>query len=148
MSACTEEITRNNPAFEGVKNELSWRATDASAIRYANGSMVLTGITQFETLVLKTTSANPATYILGSGISNQASFVIQQMPQDISYQTGLNKGQGKITITNYDQVNQTITGTYEFKAPKQGATLPTDIEPAVVHFRKGIFHKVPVLPAL
>ena len=148
MSACTEEITRNNPAFEGVKDGFSWRATDASATRYANGSMVLTGITQYETLVLKTTSTTATTFILGAGIANQASFTIQQMSQDISYQTGFNKGEGKITITNYDQVNQTITGTYEFKAPKIGVTLPTDIEPAVVHFQKGIFHKIPVVPAL
>ncbi len=148
MSACTEEITRNNPAFEGVKDGVSWRAADASAVKSANGSIVLTGLTQYETLVLKTSSSNATTYNLGSSIANQASFLIDQNSEEISYQTGIDKGEGKIIITEFDDVNQTITGSFEFKAPKLGPTLPTDFEPAVLHFQKGIFYKVPVVPAL
>ena len=148
MSACTEEITRNNPAFEGVKDGVSWRAADASAIKYANGSVVITGLTQYETLVLKTTSANSATYTLGVSIGNQASFVIKQNGQEISYQTGIGSGQGNIKITEYDDVNQTITGSFEFKAPKLGVTLPSDLEPSELNFQKGVFYKLPLVPAL
>ncbi len=148
MSACTDEITRNNPGFEGLKNGESWRAADASAVKSANGTVVITGLTQFETLVLKVASSNPSTYTLGSSISNQASFVINQNAQEISYQTGINKGEGKIIITEFDDVNQTITGSFEFKAPKLGPTLPTDLEPAELHFQKGVFYKLPIEPAL
>ncbi len=148
MSACTDEITRNNPAFEGLKNGDSWRAADVTAMKSANGTVVLTGLTQFETLLLKTSSSNPSTYILGSGIANQASFIISQNSQEISYQTGINKGEGKIIITEFDDVNQTITGSFEFKAPKLEPTLPTDLEPAELHFQKGVFYKVPLQPEL
>ena len=148
MSACSDEITRNNPGFEGLKNGDSWRAAEVTAIRSANGTVVLTGLTQFETLVLKTSSATPATYTLGNGLANQASFLINQNTQEISYQTGIDKGEGKIIITEFDDVNQTISGSFEFKAPKLGPTLPTDLEPAVIHFQKGIFYKLPLEPAL
>ena len=148
MSACSDEITRNNPGFEGLRDGVSWRAADASAVKSANGTVVLTGITQYETLVLKTSAATPSTYNLGVGIASQASFLISQNGEEISYQTGINKGEGKIIITEFDDVNQTITGSFEFKAPKLGPTLPTDLEPAEIHFQKGIFYKVPVVPAL
>ena len=148
MSACTDEITRNNPAFEGIKDGVSWRAADASAVKSANGSIVLTGLTQYETLVLKTSGSNATTYNLGSSIANQASFLINQNSEEISYQTGIDKGEGKIIITEFDDVNQTITGSFEFKAPKLGTSLPTDLEPAELHFQKGVFYKVPVIPAL
>ncbi|WP_318641334.1 DUF6252 family protein [Flavobacterium ardleyense] len=148
MSACTDEITRNNPGFEGLKNGDSWRAADVTAVRSANGTVVLTGLTQYESLVLKTSSALPSTYTLGTGIANQASFLINQNTQEISYQTGINKGEGQIIITEFDDVNQTITGSFEFKAPKLGPTLPTDLEPAELHFQKGIFYKIPVEPSL
>ena len=148
MSACTDEITRNNPGFEGLKNGESWRAAESSAVKSTNGTVVITGLTQYETLVLKVASSNPSTYNLGSSISNQASFVINQNAQEISYQTGINKGEGKIIITEFDDVNQTITGSFEFKAPKLGPTLPTDLEPAELHFQKGVFYKLPLEPAL
>lgn len=148
MSACSDEITRNNPGFEGLKNGQRWRAADVTAVKSANGTLVLTGITQFETLVLKTTSTTPSTYTLGTGIANQASFLISQNGEEISYQTGIEKGEGQIIITEFDDVNQTITGSFEFKAPKLGATLPTDLDPAEIQFQKGIFYKLPLQPAL
>ena len=144
MSACSDEITRNNPAFEGLKDGDSWRAADVTAIKSANGTIILTGATQYETLVLKTVSPAPSTYTLGTGIANQASFLINQNLQEISYQTGVDKGEGKIIITEFDDVNQTITGSFEFKAPKLGPTLPTDLEPSELHFQKGVFYKIPL----
>lgn len=69
--SCQEDIKFNNPAFEGRKDNVFWRAVDVKAT-LVNGSLTIDAYTQNEKLTLITNSINPGTYILGT--TNQANF--------------------------------------------------------------------------
>ena len=54
FSGCTEEISFNNPAVQGTKDNYFWRAQDFSAtIDAVNNTITLEADSQFETLTLK-----------------------------------------------------------------------------------------------
>lgn len=72
FTSCQEDIQTNTPAFQANFNNASWRANDARVSIDGTGAMTITAYTQFETVTLKTSSANLGTYILGT--DNTANF--------------------------------------------------------------------------
>lgn len=69
LASCSEEIKTNTPGFQAKKDNVFWRATDASAHVNADGSLTITAYnssTSTEELVLNTASSNPGTYRLGT----------------------------------------------------------------------------------
>ncbi|WP_320816117.1 DUF6252 family protein [Flavobacterium sp.] len=73
FSACTNDVQTNNPAFQAKFNDATWRALDARVSLDDQGRFVITAYTQYETVVLRTSSANPGTYVLGT--TNQDNYV-------------------------------------------------------------------------
>ncbi len=143
--SCTQDITRNNPALQGLKDEVLWRAKDSQAVLESNGSLTITGLTQYETLVLTTAASAPANYGLGVNNANRVSYNFSKDDIDLNYATGPGMGDGEIVITEFDESNMTVTGTFRFNAEN------VDGNPAggeVLNFREGHFYKVPVIPAL
>lgn len=145
FNSCTTDVTRNNPSLQGLKDDVLWRARTSYAELSTNGSLVITGLTQYETVTLNTASKNPGIYTLGLNNGNRAGYVLATGGDELTYSTGPNMGDGEIKITEYDAEKMTVSGTFRFNAEN------VDDNPLggeVLNFQSGVFYKVPVVPAL
>jgi hypothetical protein len=70
LSACTTDIQTNNPAFQAKFNDATWRAVDARVSIDTEGRFVITALTEYETIQLRTSSADLGTYVLGTTNDN------------------------------------------------------------------------------
>jgi hypothetical protein len=125
-----------------VKDNVFWRAIVSSASIGANGVLVIEAYKGNEIITLKTTSAGEGTYFLGASDSETAMYVIEDGTSIQTYSTGLGKGDGRIIITEYDSVNQTVSGTFNFNAENNDNNSSL---PAIVNFRQGVFYKLPIV---
>jgi hypothetical protein len=139
--SCQEDVRFNNPSFQGVKDNVFWRAIVSSASTGANGVLVIEAYRGNEIITLKTTSAAEGTYFLGTSDSKTATYVIEDATSIQTYSTGLGKGDGRIVITEYDSVNQTVSGTFNFNAENSDNNSSLA---AIVNFRQGVFYKLPI----
>lgn len=145
MPSCTEEITRNSPALEGMKDDVRWRARASEATVAENGSVTLVGLTQFETLTLTVPSAAPGTYTFGTSDLYTASYTYQRDGQELYYTTGNGVGDGQLIIDEYDTEKLTISGSFRFNAIN---IHDNPIGGPILNFQYGKFYKVPVTLAL
>jgi hypothetical protein len=72
FTSCQEDIQTNTPAFQANFNNNTWRANDARVSIGENGAMTIMAYTEYETIMLKTSSSTLGTYILGT--ENTANF--------------------------------------------------------------------------
>jgi len=145
LLSCTEDIKRNDPAFEAYKDDIRWRAVSSYAELAANQSITITGLTQFESVVLKVQSTNPGIYPLGEGELNKASYIHQRNGDVLEYTTGTDIGDGQIEISEFNPITMRISGEFRFNGELVGA------EPGAapfMNFQHGFFYNVPVVPAL
>ena len=73
LSGCVNDVQTNTPALQAKLNNETWRAKQAYVEVGTNGSLTITAFTLTETIVIKTSSTNPGTYVLGS--TNQNNFI-------------------------------------------------------------------------
>lgn len=66
MTSCTEDITKNDPAFQAQFGESLWRTAAASASFDESQGLVIKAYNKNEEITLRTTSGNPGTYVLGT----------------------------------------------------------------------------------
>ncbi|GIZ09064.1 DUF6252 family protein [Flavobacterium sp. UMI-01] len=141
--SCEENVKFNNPSFQGVKDNVFWRAVTATATISSGGVLTINAYTRNEQAVLKTSSASVNTYTLGTNNINTATFITTEPTEIITFATSTGKGDGQISITEYDTTNKTISGTFRFNAintainPTTGTTL---------NFQEGVFYKIPITP--
>lgn len=145
ISSCTEDVKFNNPAFQGLKDNVFWRATSYKAHLSTAGNVVVEGSLGFEKVILELPSAAAQTYVLGIDDASKASF-LNSVPssQTVEFHTGTNKGNGQIVITEYNAENKTISGTFKFNAVNSNES---DTENPKVSFTEGVFYKIPVSSA-
>jgi hypothetical protein len=99
-----------------------------------NGSLIIKAYTGNEVVTLKTTSTTKQTYPMEQAIQN--SDLCFDRCQGTDFSSGIGIGNGQIVITEYDTVNNTISGTFKFNLenifnnPLSGATL---------NFQQGVF---------
>ena len=139
--SCEEDVRFNNPSFQGMKNNVFWRAVQAKATLGSDGSMLIEAYTGTEVMSLKMTSTTAQKYPLGTSNSKTAVYVINQGNSEIRYTTGIDIGNGEIIITKYDAENSTISGTFKFNAKNVDDSSSAD---PVLNFQQGVFYKVPV----
>lgn len=139
--SCEEDVRFNNPSFQGMKNNVFWRAVQAKATLASDGSVLIEAYTGTEVLSLKMTSTTKQQYPLGSSNSKTAVYVVNQGNSEIKYTTGIDIGNGEIIITEYDSENNTISGTFKFNAENVDDNSSAD---PVLNFQQGVFYKVPV----
>ena len=72
LTSCVNETQINNPAFQAKLNNVEWKSKETTVTAETNGGFMITAVRGNETLVLKTSSRNVGTYILGT--TNQADF--------------------------------------------------------------------------
>ena len=141
FASCSEEVKFNNPAFEGRKDNVFWRAVQTRATLASNGSLTIEGYTRNETMTLKTTSVKLDSYTLGTSNSNTATYVLTDASGTITFSTGTNIGNGEIVLEEYDAVNKTVTGTFKFNAEN---IKNNPLAGPLMNFQYGRFYKVPV----
>ncbi|PKB17048.1 DUF6252 family protein [Flavobacterium sp. 5] len=141
LTSCEDQVKFNNPAFQGLKDNVLWRSTLFSAVQAPDGSLEIKAYQNRDILYLNTVSTAVKTYKLGIDDINSAK--LEEIQGDIAtfFSTGENKGDGQIIITEFDAVNHTISGEFKFNA--EGIPILPLSEPNV-SFTKGIFYKVPV----
>ena len=143
LFSCEEDVRFNNPSFQGLKDNVFWRAVQSKAILSPNGSLSIEAYTNKEKIVLKTTSTIAQTYFLGTSTSKTATYILTDTDGSITFTTGFGIGDGQIVITEYDAVNKTVSGTFKFNAKN---TLNNPLAGPTINFQKGVFYKVPVTP--
>ena len=72
FSSCQEDVKFNNPGFQGLKDDVFWRANDARAYVSTTGKLSIEALTEYEIITLNTASANVGTYILGTTNGNNS----------------------------------------------------------------------------
>lgn len=139
--SCEDQVKFNNPAVQGLKDNVLWRATLMNAVQSPDGSLTITAYQKNDILILKTASTTVKTYLLGMDISNKVTVTEKTNGINTVFSTGKNWGDGQIVITERDAINHTITGEFKFNAKNESANPLTGTN---VYFQKGFFHKVPV----
>ena len=141
LTSCTEDIKFNNPAFQGLKDNVFWRAQSYSAATDASGALKIEGSLGTDVVILKVSSTTPKTYVLGIDDITVASYSNLFSVDEPEFTTGTNKGSGQIVITDFDAENNTISGTFKFTAPNVNEE---DLEKPSLNFKEGVFYKIPI----
>ncbi|MEO8534086.1 MAG: DUF6252 family protein [Flavobacterium sp.] len=141
LSSCTEDVKFNNPAFQTLKDNIFWRAESYKVYILSNGSISIEGSLGFEKVNLQTASPLEKTYFLGVDDISKASYSNTIASQVTEFSTGANLGNGQIVITDYDIENNTISGTFKFKAVNSDKK---NTENPEINFTEGVFYKVPI----
>lgn len=66
LTSCTEDITKNEPAFQAQFGESLWRTTAASASYDEGQGLVITAYSGNQEITFRTASSNPGRYVLGT----------------------------------------------------------------------------------
>ena len=140
--SCHDEVKFNTPAFQGQKDNVLWRASTSKATLTDNRRLSIEGFVKNEKLTLKTEGKTPKKYVLGTGISNTAVYVVTKNGSfDITFETGDGVGNGEVVIEEYDELNKTVTGTFKFNAVNSGSDTSLG---TLLNYQYGKFYKVPV----
>lgn len=139
--SCQEDIRFNNPSFQGLKDNVFWRAIQTKASVDANGSLTIEAYSGNEVITFKTTSKLRQTYFLGTSASNTATYVLTDSNGAITFATGFGIGDGQIKITEFDVVNNTVSGTFKFNAEN---IYNNPLAGPVLNFQQGVFYKIPI----
>lgn len=151
LVSCTEDVSFNNPSFQGLKDNVFWRAVESKASIAANGSLTIEAYSRSEVITLKiplpTTAvkqedeSSHISYFLGTTTAKTAKYVLTDKDGTITFTTGLGVGDGQIAITDYDEVNKTVSGTFKFNAEN---TENNPLAGPILNFQQGVFYKVPL----
>ncbi|MFV8343388.1 DUF6252 family protein [Flavobacterium sp. XS2P39] len=142
LVSCEEDIRFNSPSLQGLKDNVFWRAVESKATLAPDGSLLIEAYTRNETLSIKITSTQAQSYFLGTSESKKVTYVVTDATGVVStYSTGFGIGDGQIVITDYDEVNKTVSGTFKFNAEN---TDNNELVSLLVNFQQGVFYKVPV----
>lgn len=126
-----EDVQMNNVALQAKIDNATYTSLDARASKNPDGSFLIQGTTERESLTLRISDASPTTYYLGEGSSNYAVFE----DRNGNFFTTDPDGTGQITITEWNQAERTLTGTFKFMAVLAGQD--------TIYADKGFIFEVP-----
>ena len=135
--SCEEDVRFNNPSIQGMKNNVFWRALESKAIIAPDRSLVIEAYVGNEVLYLKTNDTISKVYALGINDVDIAAYVLKKGVDKITYATGINVGNGQITIIKNDKVKNRISGTFKFNANN---TDDNSVADPVLNFYQGFFY--------
>ncbi len=136
LVSCTDDVTFNNPSFQGMKNGENWKATDARVILNTDGSITVEAYTQFEVVTFEVSSASIGTKTFGVNSSNIAAYDVTIDGVTDSYETGTNIGTGELKITESPTVTGKLSGTFKFRAVNDDGV--------EAGFTNGVIYSIPV----
>ena len=144
-ASCTQDINMNGSSMKALKDGVLWRPASVTATLATDGSLTISALIQNQSLTINTTAATAGTYIFGEDNINKITYISTIDGTDTTYVTGTGIGDGNITITEYDIINKTITGTFRINANTE--TVSPDVAP-IVNFTQGGFYKIPITSGL
>ena len=129
-----ENTETYSPALQGLIDNELYRSLDARATESEDGSFIIQGVTENETLTMKVSALEVGTYNFGGSSANYASF------EDFNGNTYFTNpdGEGRMTISNYNPEAQIVSGSFNFTAIRPGID--------TLSIGNGIFFEVPVNP--
>ena len=77
----------------------------------------------------------------GTSSSKTATYVLTDSNGSITFATGSGIGDGQIKITEYDDINNTVSGTFKFNAEN---IYNNPLAGPVLNFQQGVFYKIPI----
>ncbi|GHC46503.1 DUF6252 family protein [Ulvibacter litoralis] len=131
FSSC-ENTETNDPALQAQLDGSFFKAIDARVSENEDGTYLIQGVTQRETLTIKVSSIGVRSYGLGGSSANYASF--ERASGDTYFTNPY--GSGTVVISNYDETAGNISGTFDFTAVIEG------VDTLVA--QRGIFFEAPV----
>lgn len=140
LVSCTEDIKFNNPAFQTLKDNAFWRAQAYKAGMETNGVFTVEGSLGYEQIRFQIPEPAEKTYVLGIDDDTKAIYKDTYKGQEAEFSTGTGKGTGEIIVTEYNTVDNTISGTFKFTA----VNADSDAEKQTIHFSEGVFYKIPI----
>lgn len=145
LVSCSDDVRFNTRSVQGVKDGAFWKSSDCRATLGSGNVLTIEAVRQYDKITLKTTATDLAIYPLGTIEANVATYSFSVASQQFKYETGLNKGDGMIEITEFDSTHMTVSGNFWFSS-QISASNP--LVPETVNIEKGIFYKVPIVNAL
>lgn len=134
MASCSQEIERNDAAFQGVRDSIFFRGFNNSAVINPNGSIAVRGATENEDVRILVTTLNQSTVELGADAlpGNSATYTNEF---GTIFSTNNSNGSGEVSI----EINgdNTVSGTFNFVAL-------TENETDTVTFSRGFVFEVPI----
>ena len=125
-----EDIESNDVALQANVDNRFYASADTRAALNENGTLTIQGFTQQESLTLQLSRLAEGNFEIGEGKPNYA--VFEDMGGNV-YTTRPN-GQGMITISELNETNKTITGTFHFNAFLPGID--------TIYVSKGFLHNI------
>ena len=125
-----EDIEKNDPALQANIDNSFYSSNDTRASLNENGSLTIQGFTQQESLTLQLSRLAEGNFRIGEETPNYAIF--ENFVGDIY--TTRPDGEGMITISELDETNKTISGTFHFNAFLPGID--------TIYVSKGFLHNV------
>lgn len=115
LVAC-DDIETNDVALQANIDDRFYKSTDARASINDDGSVIIQGFTDVESLTLQISSLSEGNFNIAEGSPNFAVF------EDIggSLYTTMPNGEGVITISEVNQTNKTLSGIFNFSAMLPG----------------------------
>jgi len=143
LFSCQEDVKFNNPSFQGMKDNVFWRAIQITARVNSSGSLVIEAYSATEIITLKTNSAAAGTYFIGTTPTSTATYVVTDplTKESTTFSSGFGVGNGQIVITEYNQVEKTVSGTFKFNLEN---TFDDPLAESTLNFQNGFFYKIPV----
>jgi len=130
---CSNNLEFNDRAFQGIKDNELWRASEFSAQIDDKGGLKIVGIFNDESITLNITSPITGVYELGIDSENRISY----KPSGSSEFSTLNGGSGIVTINAYNMEAQTISGSFSFNAFSANGDMTNMID--------GVIYQVPLI---
>lgn len=126
-----EDIEGNDPALQANIDNNFYAFTDTRATLNEDGSVAIEGFTQKESLMVHLSRLEEGNFLISGGAGNYATF--QDMGGNIY--TTITKGRGEVTISEVNETNKTVSGTFHFNAFLPGID--------TIYVSKGVLHNVP-----
>ncbi len=126
-----DDIETNEVALQAQIGNRLYASNDARASEGADGSLMIQGFTQEETMTLRLSRLGEGNFGIGEGLPNYAVF------EDFNGNTYLTNpdGEGLVTISEVDQNKKTLSGTFHFSAMLPGID--------TIYVSKGVLYNVP-----
>jgi hypothetical protein len=126
-----EDNQVNEVALQAKVDNRLYKSADARASINADGSLIIQGYSQSEGLTIKLSRLGDGNFNIGEGFSNYGLY------EDLggSIYTTQPDGEGVVTISEINEINSTLSGTFYFNAILPGID--------TIYISKGILYNVP-----
>lgn len=126
-----EDTETNEVALQAKINDRLYQSTDARASTSEDGGLVIQGSNMSESLTLTLSGLREGNFQINEGTSNNAKFT-DAFGNVFNTTSG---GEGAVNISEVDEINKTLTGTFNFSAVMRGVD--------TIYVSRGVLYRVP-----